>query len=99
VSDDRTRNPVPRITHGACGATWNGVSAAHCSGCCRTFSSPTLFDRHRSKTGGEHGSCLDPATLADANGNQICEHRDGLWRFPEMTDEQKLARFGARESS
>jgi hypothetical protein len=94
--NDRTRNPTPPNTHAACGTTWTAASAAHCSGCCRTFSGVALFDRHRSKAGGEHGSCIDPATLTDTNDTPICEQRDGMWRGPEMTEEQKLARFGAR---
>lgn len=92
------RKPDPPNTHGACGATWTGTRAAHCSGCCRTFSGIELFDRHRAGYG-EHGQCVDPAELRDRTGTLICEFRDGMWRFPEMTDEEKLARFGDRRAS
>lgn len=81
------------ITHGACGATWTAAGAAHCSGCCETFSGTALFDRHRSGYG-DRGSCTDPATLVDRHGNPVCELRDGMWRYPEMDEATKLARFG-----
>lgn len=35
---------------GGCDATWTGVNTSHCSGCHRTFSGPTLFDKHRQST-------------------------------------------------
>lgn len=73
--------------------TWTAPGAAHCAGCHRTWSGVALFDRHR--TGyGEHGQCQDPAAMLDKSGAPLCEFRDGMWRGPEMTDEQKLARFG-----
>ena len=80
---------------GGCDATWTATAAAHCAaaGCHQTFSSVTLFDRHRSLAG-EHGACKDPALLVGGNGDPICEFRDGMWRFPEMTDADKAARFG-----
>jgi hypothetical protein len=85
------RKPDPPNTHGACGTTWTGTRAAHCSGCCRTFSGSSLFDAHR-RGYGDRGSCLDPVALG-------AEFRDGMWRAPEMTDEEKLARFGDRQAS
>lgn len=79
---------------GGCDATWTGSAAAHCPArdCHRTFSSVGLLDRHRS-IAGEHGRCHDPATLMKA-GQPVCEFRDGMWRFPEMSDADKAARFG-----
>lgn len=81
------------ITHGACGATWTGTRAAHCSGCCLTFSGLSLFDAHR-KGYGERGACTDPATLTDRTGAPI-ECRDGIWSYPEMSEATKRARFGS----
>jgi len=80
--------PPPPNTHGTCGATWTGTRAAHCSGCCKTFSGASLFDQHR-RGYSERGQCLDPAALG-------AEFRDGMWRAPEMTEAEKLARFGDR---
>lgn len=82
------------ITHGACGKTWSGNGVAHCSGCHENFSGVGLFDRHRSITGA-HGTCVPPDQLRTTGGERVCELRDGVWRYPEMTEEQKLARFGA----
>lgn len=87
---------------GGCGATWYGSRACHCAapGCHRTFATVGLFDAHRSTRGGEHGSCLDPETLVIQTGPRAGDRtaflRDGMWRGPEMTEAQKLARFGER---
>jgi hypothetical protein len=62
--------------------------------CCRTFGGVSLFDAHRSTRGGEHGSCVDPETLTNKAGERVAFLRDGMWRGPEMTEEQKRARFG-----
>ena len=42
--------------HAKCGATWGGVTTAHCAGCCVTFSGLTAFDAHR-----KGGTCITPA--------------------------------------
>lgn len=89
------RKVVVPNTCGGCDATWTAAGIAHCSGCHRTFSGAALFDRHRSLAG-EHGTCADPLHIRDRDGQPICELRDGAWRYPEMTDEEKLARFGTR---
>ncbi len=85
------------ITCGRCGASWSGVSRAHCGGCHRTFSAVSTFDRHRVAVGA-HGCCADPATLLDSNGAPLLVLRAGLWSWPEMTAEAKLAAFGGRAS-
>lgn len=94
---DPTRT-APLITCNGCTHTWTAGGAAHCAtpSCHRTYSTPRLFDLHRSVKGGEHGSCLDPATLLNGSGERVMFQRDGMWRGPEMTEEQKLARFGNR---
>jgi hypothetical protein len=92
------RRPHPPITCGGCDATWTGTGRAHCSasGCHRTFATAALFDRHRSAAG-EHGTCLDPETLVNReSGERLMFHRDGMWRSPEMTEEQKAKAFGGR---
>lgn len=70
------------------------MGAAHCSGCHETFSAPGLFDKHRSARG-EHGVCLDPTQVRHGtSGYRLLFFRDGMWRGPEMTEDQKNARFG-----
>ncbi|MGA9309476.1 MAG: hypothetical protein WBV74_03790 [Pseudonocardiaceae bacterium] len=48
------------------------------------------------------GTCRDPATLTyragQRAGEQVMFWRDGLWRAPEMTDEEKVAMVGVRAS-
>jgi hypothetical protein len=88
-----SRRAGSAITCSGCDAVWTGSAAAHCSGCHRSFSGATLFDRHRS-VAGERGRCTDPATLARPDGQPICELRDGMWRFPEMDEATKAVRFG-----
>lgn len=91
-----TKKPAPRqprhqneaVQHAWCGATWTGLSRAHCSGCGHTFAAVSYFDRHRTNKG-EHGTCLDSATITDTNGNRVLFHRNGYWTGPEMTNEQK----------
>jgi hypothetical protein len=77
---------MPR--HGVCGRSWSGSRACHCSGCHRTFSGTELFDRHRNHRG-DHGSCLDPATLP-----RMELWSDGIWHMPAMTplNRAKVAR-------
>lgn len=73
--------------HPVCGKEWSGTRACHCGGCHETFSGIALFDKHRSQYG-EHGRCLDPATLAGV------ELRDGVWSRPEMDADAKARAFG-----
>lgn len=94
-SAPRTSNRYSYITCSGCDASWTGVSAAHCSACHCTFSSAGLFDRHRSVAGGEHGSCLPPGRLVNANtGEPVMFFRDEMWRGPTMDEETKAKRFG-----
>jgi hypothetical protein len=69
-----------------CTATWTGLAVCHCAaaGCHQTFGSISLFDAHRSQAG-EHGHCLDPATILRA-GQCRMFLRDNIWRGPEMPD-------------
>jgi hypothetical protein len=78
-----------------CGATWTGLGRAHCDACHRTFATAPLFDRHRSPTGA-HGACYDPATITTPTGEPAMVYRGGMWRGPELTDEQKAIAFGNR---
>lgn len=79
---ERTAQPVA-ITCSGCTAKWSGVTRAHCSGCHRTFTGVSAFDRHR-----EDGACLDPASLG------MVERDGGLWGAPAMTPEQIDAVWG-----
>jgi hypothetical protein len=89
VTDTGTVTPR-RITCSGCDAVWTAMSAAHCAGCHRTLAGSTLFDRHRHARG-DHGSCLDPATLLGPTGDRIMFFRDGMWRGPEASDELKAS--------
>ncbi len=80
-----------------CGARWTALGVAHCAadGCHQTFSGPAAFDQHRSSAG-PHGSCQRPADLVNSRGERLLFLRDGIWRAPEMTEEDKAARFGRK---
>jgi hypothetical protein len=91
VSQKRsTRRDPPWITCGGCDARWTGQSVAHCAACHRSFSVNAHFDLHRSPKG-EHGTCLDPATITDSDGNPKLFWRDGLWRGPQVSEDQRRA--------
>lgn len=95
MSTTRTRDrEKPSTVHrcGGCGASWTPLGAAHCSACHATFSTSRLFDLHRVAKG-ERGTCLDPDTVTNRNGQRLLFWRDGMWRGPELTDEQR-ARWG-----
>jgi hypothetical protein len=77
-----------------CDTTWTALGAAHCGSCHETFSTSGLFDLHRHARG-EHGGCLDPATVL-RSGDRAMFYRDGMWRGPELSEEAKTARFGRR---
>jgi hypothetical protein len=84
------------ITCAKCQTKWSGAAVAHCSGCHASFAGVSLFDKHRTVRG-EHGTCLDPETVRNGRtGQRVMFLRDGVWRGPEMTEEQKLKRFGQK---
>jgi hypothetical protein len=93
MTSRKPREPAPPNTCGGCTATWTGTSRCHCSACHRTFAGVRLFDTHRSHYG-DHGHCIDPATLTTKTGEPIAILRDGIWSSPEMSEDVKLARFG-----
>jgi len=84
------------ITCSGCRAGWTALNAAHCSGCHRTFAGPGLFDIHRTA----EGRCLDPELVVGRDGQRRLFFRTGMWRGPELTDEQraKLARTWGGEA-
>ena len=84
---NRSQRVAPVITCSGCDNTWTGQGRMHCSGCHRLFAGLGLFDAHRRDVRGS-GTCLDPATLPAMRLD------NGVWRGPEMTDEQKAKRFG-----
>jgi hypothetical protein len=79
------------ITCPRCDHTWTATGAAHCSACHRLFSTPRLFDLHRSTRGGDHGSCADPAAITNRAGERVMLLRDGMWRGPQLSEEQREA--------
>ena len=87
------------ITCNGCDRVWTATGAAHCAAChAAPFATAGLFDQHRSAAG-EHGTCLDPEKILNRRtGERMMFLRNGMWRGPEMTDEQKLARFSATSS-
>jgi hypothetical protein len=82
------------IVHSRCDQQWTALGAAHCGECHRTFSSTGLFDKHR-YVFGEHGACLDPAEMMN-KGQRAAYFRDGMWRGPELSDEQRARLYGTR---
>lgn len=84
---DETRRVRPN-TCGGCDATWTAPNAAHCGGCHRQFATVALFDAHRSADG-DHGTCLDPATVVGRHGERRLFFRAGMWRGPELTEAQR----------
>jgi len=91
---ETTWKPSP-ITCGGCAAKWTAHSWAHCGACHRTFSGVSLFDLHRSADG-DHGTCLDPATIRDKTGQPRLVYRDGAWRHPEMSPGARAKLRGGR---
>jgi len=75
-----------------CGSTWTALSAAHCGECCVTFSGVNLFDRHRYVTR-DHGGCVDPAEMME-KGRRVAFYRNGMWRGPELSEEQRNQLYG-----
>lgn len=68
---ERHRRPIAPYSCAGCAHTWTGLAFAHCSGCHRTFSSVSGFDRHRLR-----GQCVNPAE----RGLQLDVL--GIWRLP-----------------
>lgn len=64
-----------------CNFRWLGVSAAHCTGCHRTFKSANAFDLHR-----RDFRCLDPMDLG-----MIMNDR-GFWTKPMSEDAVSMVR-------
>jgi hypothetical protein len=59
---------VKRPPHGCrCGTRWTGLNICHCAatGCHRTFTGITAFDKHRggTKRGEKAGECSDPLNV------------------------------------
>jgi hypothetical protein len=92
-----TRPPLQN-TCGGCRARWAGDRPCHCSACHRTFAGVNLFDMHRTAKG-ERGECLPPATIRNRAEQPLMFFRNGMWRGPEMTDEQKAAAFGRGDAA
>jgi hypothetical protein len=38
---------------------------------------------------GSHGACIPPGEVQGRNGEQRLFFRDGMWRGPELSDEQR----------
>ncbi|RLK22626.1 hypothetical protein DER29_0463 [Micromonospora sp. M71_S20] len=57
-----------------CGASWSGLTIAHCACCHRTFSAVSTFDRHR-----RNGRCVDPVTVG------LAANAHGVFRTPGVS--------------
>ena len=68
---------------GRCENIWGGLNTAHCSGCHRTFTGLTAFDRHRD---GSHAKgtrhCVDPSTLGLVDAGRAYPR----WGYPSDPD-------------
>lgn len=93
-ADDKPARVRPNTCSG-CLSTWTGLSVAHCGGCHETFATVGLFDAHR-----VDGHCVHPFEVRTRGGEPRLFFRDGMWRGPELTDEQraKLATVWGGES-
>ncbi|MCX5209723.1 hypothetical protein OG689_10555 [Kitasatospora sp. NBC_00240] len=63
MDDRQTPDPAGAIRHGKCGQWWTGLARLHCGSCCRTFSSESAADRHRTGVFGVDRRCVDPASV------------------------------------
>lgn len=93
MTEETTSKREPTWITCSCATRWTALTAAHCSGCHRTFSGVSNFDLHRT-VAGPHGTCRAPAEITNKAGERVLFFRGGMWRSPEMTDEDKAARFG-----
>lgn len=78
--DSKPHRPTQAASCSGCSTRWTGSGRAHCSAanCHRTFATVGLFDRHR-----RGYACLDPTGIGGM------ELRDGMWRSPVMTEEER----------
>lgn len=98
IVTERTR---PTNEHACrCGKTWTGANTSHCSasGCHKTFTSVSSFDRHR-----HNGHCLDPDTArSDDGATPMFELNDkgwyGTYQSPEARAKLK-AYFNGRRAA
>lgn len=87
-TEPAAERPKQWITCGGCPARWTATNAAHCSGCHELFAGLALFDAHRSADG-EHGACIPPGQVQGRDGEQRMFFRAGMWRGPELSEEQR----------
>lgn len=78
-----TDSPIPADAtnaawHPRCKQWWTGSRAAHCSACCRTFSSTTAFDAHQRNTEPGH-ACRAPEAIGLV---PIAKPYGVLWSLP-----------------
>lgn len=88
----------PRWITCRCGAKWTALNAAHCGSCHQTFSGSSLFDLHRS-VAGPHGTCRGPSGITNNRGERVMFYRNGMWRGPELTEDQKARFVGGKDES
>lgn len=50
-----------------CDSTWGGLNTAHCAakGCHQTFTTASVFDKHRAGSHSKGRYCLDPETAVN----------------------------------
>lgn len=91
------------VLHPKCGKRFSaGNRAGHCAVCCETFVGGAAFDAHRVGEHGPNRTCqLKPyESLTEAGVITYGHWQDdgGSWHYgKQMTDEDKLARFGTPE--
>lgn len=80
------------LYHPKCGQYYaDSPRTGHCSGCCRTFSGETAFDKHQRLDPDGRTICLDPATITVGRPWWVDE--TGRWHYgerPTAADREKL---------
>lgn len=73
---DRPARPTKALIarHPKCGKEWTGLSPAHCTTCCLTFTSNAGFDKHRLR-----GQCVHPSQRGLV---EVTDRWFDCWGFP-----------------
>lgn len=79
-----------------CGRQWMAAGWAHCAGCCQTFSSVSLHDRHRVAVLTSGAPCLKPDEIMSAGARTMFfDEETQIWRGPPKSEEE-LERLKAK---
>lgn len=87
---DNNDNRAPIGMCAKCGKHWWTIGLAHCSVCCESFSSWTLFDMHMMALFTPFRPCLKPDEIMRKGERAMFQREDGVWRGPEMPEEARV---------